>query len=239
MPCFTLTASISPLALERFPACQRNGTQRLASDCPVAFYNCDNGATNYHLYTKTFMGSTQQDTTTVCNGGASSGTTPVSWKMMSSANAYYGIPLQSQEIAIWNTSTGSSITATVEIAGSAALNTTDIWVEFEYPTSSGSPLGGNATTKATILATGTAVTSSSATWSGSPASKQKLTASFTPNMAGIIKARVYLAKPSTTVYIDPMITLSNGVANRRQYILPGYGSVNETAQGEFSAPFVS
>jgi hypothetical protein len=43
---------------------------------------------------------------------------------------------------------------------------------------------------------------------GSPAVKQKLSVSFTPQMKGVVKARIYVARASTTVYIDPLITIT-------------------------------
>ncbi len=105
--------------------------------------------------------------------------------------------------------------------------------------SSGFPLGSTVTTRPTAIATPSAIASSSASWGGSPSSRQQLSASFTPQMKGVIKARVYLAKPGATVYVDPYIGLSNNISNRRQYLLPGYGGMNETAQGEFSYTFAS
>lgn len=63
-------------------------------------------------------------------------------------------------------------------------------------------------TKANNLATGTALTASSATWASSPGSPQKLSVSFTPQQKGYIRGVVKVGKASTTVYVDPLITLS-------------------------------
>ena len=38
--------------------------------------------------------------------------------------------------------------------------------------------------------------------------KQKISVSFTPQMKGAVHVKVCLAKASTTVYVDPYITLS-------------------------------
>ncbi len=214
-----------------------SGTMPNLLDSITRVFDCDSAATNYRLYTRNYMGSAQSNIAVTRTGGAAGSGTPLSWKLDSSANAAQSYPLEAQEIAIWNELVGTSITATVEIAGAAALNTTDIWVEFDYPGSSGSPLGNRASTRGAYLS-GITIPASSASWTGSPASTQKLSASFTPQMPGVIKARVYLAKPNTSVYVDPYIGLDNGVANRRQYLLPGLGNMNETAQGEVSCGFV-
>jgi hypothetical protein len=52
------------------------------------------------------------------------------------------------------------------------------------------------------------VTSSAASWGGSPAHTQKLQVTFTPQMKGPVKARIFVAKPSITVYVDPLLTIS-------------------------------
>ena len=126
------------------------GTVPDPASISLRMHNCDSGATNTRFFTQNYVGTTQQETTVVRNGGASDGTTPVSWNLSANANAYFGMPLASEPIAIWNGATGASLTATIEIAGTGALNTNDIWVEFEYPGSASFPQGSVATTKARL-----------------------------------------------------------------------------------------
>ena len=71
------------------------------------------------------------------------------------------------------------------------------------------------TTKATVLSSNAAVASDSSSWNGGGSgagwSPFKLTLTLSspqPQMAGFIEARVRVAKPSATYYIDPMPVLS-------------------------------
>jgi len=172
-------------------------------------HNCDSGSKNYRFYTSNYMGTSQQETTIVHTGGASDGTTAISWNIGTTAHVSFGLPFQSEEITQWNDTTGSSKTATVEIAGANTLTNADIWMEIEYPGNASFPIGSTANCRASnILTTPANVTTSSASWGGSPAVTQKLQVTFTPQMKGPIKARIYVAKPSITVYVDPLITVA-------------------------------
>ena len=68
-----------------------------------------------------------------------------------------------------------------------------------------------STTKANLLAAGTAVAPDISVWSGAaiPAwAPFKLTATLTPGLAGYIHARVRVGKASATYYIDPQVYLT-------------------------------
>lgn len=185
-----------------------SGTNDGNTHMDVKFINCSSSAINYSLNESNYSGSLEHELTTVRTGGASNGTTTVGWKMVSNSVVSKVVPLISEDIAIWNESTGSSKTVTVEIAGSSALTDAEAWLEVEYQGSSSTPKTTIVDDKCAELATPANQTTSSATWGGSPSSKQKLEVTFTPQMKGIIRARVYLAKASTTLYVDPKITVS-------------------------------
>lgn len=177
--------------------------------CNLSLRNCDSGSLNYRFYESGYNYSIQHETTTIRTGGASDGTTAISWKNITGANSVTTIPLRSPPIEIWNDTTGSSKTATVEIAGASTLTNADIWMELEYLGNASFPISTITTNRvADILTTPSNVTTSAAGWGGSPAVTQKLQITFTPQMKGIVSARIYLAKPSTTVYIDPLITIT-------------------------------
>lgn len=176
----------------------------------VRVENCDSSSTNYRIYLANYMATLQQETTIIRTGGASDGTTALSWNIVSTANSNFYQPFISEEIAIWNDVTGSSKTATIEINSGGTLTNGDVWVEIEYLGSSTSPVGSLISSrKSDILQSNTNITTSSATWAGSLAGStpQKLQVTFTPQMKGPVKARIYVAK-SQTVYIDPLITLT-------------------------------
>lgn len=177
-------------------------------------YNCDSGDTNYRIWTEALAGSVVSETTIVRSGGASDGTTSLSWKMVSNANAEYPLlQLESPEIVRWNETTGSSITVTVEtITDNVTLTDDECWLEVQYLGTSGFPLGTFISdAKADVLATAANQTTSSETWTTTGLTtpvKQKLSVSFTPQEKGFIHAVVKLARASTTVYVCPKLDVT-------------------------------
>ncbi|MBZ9659763.1 hypothetical protein LB523_11975 [Mesorhizobium sp. ESP-6-4] len=176
----------------------------------VDYIRADSGGTNYKQGRYRYEGSTVQETTIVRTGGATDGTTPLSWKIVTTANSSRHFPYESAVIAIWNDTTGASVTATIEgiWGGGAVPNNDDIWIAVEYLGSSSSPQSSFArTSPADTLAAGGAIASSTATWGGSTTAF-KMAATFTPQQKGWIFVIVKAAKASSTFYIDPKITLS-------------------------------
>lgn len=181
----------------------------------VRLVNCDSADTNYRYEYQAYQGSIVNETTIVRTSGASDGTTPVSRKMVSNANAKFYSPLVDSfdDIIIWNETTGSSKTLTIEVVSDGVTFKDDeLWLEVEYLGTSGFPLSSLAHDRKTNpLASGTNQDTSSVTWTTTGLSspvKQKLVATFTPQEKGPIRARVMLAKASSTVYIDHKPTLA-------------------------------
>lgn len=186
----------------------------------VSMYNCDSADTNYRLWIETYAGNIKSETTIVRTGGASDGTTTLSWKMASSASAnYLTAPLVSDEIPRWNDTVAATVTATVEIvhdsqgAGAgAAFTNEEVWLEVMYLGTSGVPLGSFiSNAKADVLATAADQATSTATWTTTGLTtpvKQKLSITFTPQEKGFMLAKVHLGKASKTLYVDPKITVS-------------------------------
>jgi hypothetical protein len=175
---------------------------------------CDDGDTNYRLWVIEYSGNIYSETVIVRSGGASDGTTPLSWRMATNTVPEYPLlVLASPEFAAWNDTTGSAITVTVEvITDGVTLNDDECWLEVNYLGTSGVPLGATSSdAKADIIAAGAAQTSSSETWTTtglSSPTKQKLSVTFTPQEKGYLQAVVKLAKASTTVYVDPYLTVT-------------------------------
>lgn len=181
----------------------------------VEMYNCDAGDTNYKLWIERYEGTIRDETTIVRSGGASDGTTPVARKMTTRSAAVFPYHvLRSPEIGDWIESVGSSKTMTVEIIhdSTTALTDKEVWLEVYYLGTSGFPLGSLASdAAATIVATGANQTASSVTWTTTGLTnpnKQKLDVTFTPQEKGWYIARVCLAKPSYTIYFDPLPTVT-------------------------------
>lgn len=180
-----------------------------SAGCRISVYNCDSGNTNYKLAIDDYAGTIRQETTLVKTGGATDGTTPIAWKMVttSSVNEYDNY-LRSDWMAVWIDTTGSSKTITVDILHDSATALTDAecWIEVSYLGSASTPLGTATSDKrADVLTTAAAQTSSSATWTTTGMSnpnKQKLEVTFTPQQKGFVSARVCIGKASKTVYVD-------------------------------------
>lgn len=176
----------------------------------IDFIRSGSAGVNYTVHRAAYAGTLDEETTIVRTGGASDGTTPIAWKVITTANCTYSMPFECPPIAIWNDTTGSAVTATVEGiwgAGVVPLDT-EIWIECEFLGSSSSPLGSFvADCAADLLTAGANQTSSSETWGGST-TKFKLNVTFTAQMKGWVYARVKIGKASTTAYIDPLVTLS-------------------------------
>ena len=178
-------------------------------------WNCDSGATNYKLKISDYPGNIDSETTIVRAGGASDGTTTYSWKM--AANTYCndsGGYLVSPDISAWNDTTGSAVTVTVDIVHDSltALTDGEVWIDVEYAGASGSPLGSNASDrKSGSLAAAANQTTSTAAWTTTGLTnpnKQKLSVTVTPQQKGWLIGRVYLAKASKTIYVDPKLQVS-------------------------------
>jgi hypothetical protein len=182
----------------------------------VSLYNCDSADTNYRLIIKDFSGSIFSETTIVRTGGATDGTTPISWRMVCNSNANDSLyPLISDPISVWNETVGSALTITVEIVHDSvtALEDNEVWVDVEYLGTSGRPLGATVSDqRADVLTTAVAQTSSSEAWTTTGLTnpnKQKLSVSITPQEKGFITARACLAKAAAyTIYVDSKITVT-------------------------------
>lgn len=176
----------------------------------VDFIRCGSSGVNYTVFRHRISGTLDQETTIVRTGGASDGTTPISWKVITTANCNYSMPFDCPPIAIWNDTVGSAKTATIEgvWGGGAVPNDDDIWLDLEYLGDASSPQGSFVNDgKANLLTTAAGQASSSATWGGST-TKFKLDVTFTAQQKGWIYARVKCAKASSTFYIDPLVTLT-------------------------------
>jgi hypothetical protein len=190
-------------------------TGTLVQRSRMTLHNCDSGDTNYRVLVKDLYGAQSQETVIVRTDGATDGTTPLSWRLVTTSSADSSIRrFESGEIVRWNETTGSAITATVEILhdSATALDDDEIWLEVMYLGTSGVPLGTwISDAAASVLATPAAQTASTVAWTTTgitDVNKQKLAVTFTPQEKGFIHARVVMGVASKTVYVDPKITVS-------------------------------
>jgi hypothetical protein len=197
-------------------------------------HNCDSGNKNYRMFEGSYLGSIQTTTTTTdTTNPATDNSTAIAWQINSSSAASFGQPYYTEYFPIteWYNTTGSSVTAKIQIAGPQSLNNSQIWPECEYLESSSYPLGTVVTGRAASpLTTPSTWTTSTDSWNGSPTYKQYMTVSATPNMKGSIRCRIGVADPSITEYVSPRLLLGTQTSNI-QYIMPGMGYVNEQPLG--------
>jgi hypothetical protein len=115
----------------------------------------------------TYSGTLTTDIAVVHTGGASDGTTTVSWKIVSNSLTKLLLPFEAMAIAQWNSSTGSSKTVSFEAIAnaSAVLTNAQLWATVTYLGTAGSVVSATGTTGlATPLTTATNITTSSVAW---------------------------------------------------------------------------
>jgi hypothetical protein len=174
----------------------------------VILIRCDTGTANYRNEEYHFEGTGTTETTIVRTGGATDGTTGFSNKIVTNTQAKWACPYEMSPVAIWNDTTGSAKTVTVEGIASAVPNNDEVWMEVEYLSSATSLLGARSTTNKVVLATAAANTTSTSTWGGALTGKFKMAVTITPQQKGPFTVYVKVGKASTTVYIDPFITVT-------------------------------
>jgi hypothetical protein len=170
---------------------------------------CDHGTNFIRHAHQSFEGTVTEDTVRVRDNSDSS----YSHKLVSSAYTKFYSPLRSFPVARYNATEGSAITVRVEVlTDGVTLTDGDFWIEANYLGNASYPLGSiESSAKADILATASNLATSSEGWtttSISTPTKQYAEVTFTPQTSGPIEVTAFLAKPSTTVYVDPDITVS-------------------------------
>lgn len=173
----------------------------------IRIVNCDSGATNYNYHGKFYAGAISSESTIVLLASTSR-------KMVTVANSDIATPLVLDDIVVYNNDTGAAKTVTVEIVNDGlTLTDAEVWAEVEYLGNASYPLSSFNDDKIADELYGTPANqaSSTAAWVttglASPV-KQKLEVTFTPQLAGVFKVRVFLARASTTIYVDPQVVVS-------------------------------
>jgi hypothetical protein len=171
----------------------------------VILMDCDAGDNHYRNERYNFMGTQTVETTIIRVGGATDGTTPISWKIVTTADSETEVPFESLPIYVWNDTVGTAKTVTIEgiWGGGAVPLNTDIWLEAYAKTVSGFPTAAKVTNgRATPLDAGTNLPAGSGAWGGST-TKFSMAVTFTPAERGLITLYVKTGRPNSTFYIDP------------------------------------
>lgn len=231
----------SSVAEFRFENCKLGASVAITSSTPTAPGACSVEAINSdsadpttagQRYAKhVYQGVVTSETTIVRTGGASDGIASFSRKMVSTANTKFFSPLEGPWVYFWNSTLSATTVAFETVTNNVTLTDAEAWIEVEHLGTSGFPLSLIERDRAAdILATPANQTTSSETWTTTGLTtpvKQTLSESVTPAEIGWIRARVCLAKASTTVYFCPKIQSTS----TRQYMAPDGSIVNASASG--------
>lgn len=178
----------------------------------------DSGATGYRQERYWYQGTLTTDTVVVLTGGASDGTTPISWKVASTANNKRFIPFECFEIVQWNSVVGSSKTATIQFltdtATDATLTNADVWIEAHVLNNASYPLAALVTSApANQLTTGTTLTagvgtSSWVTTGITTPNSQQVSVTFTQQIPGYVRFVVKVGRASlATLRVNPLVAI--------------------------------
>ena len=169
----------------------------------------DSANTNYYQSRVSYQGTLTPDTTVFNN--ATDGVTPLSWKVVSSANANPQAPFECFEIVQW-AAAGTFAASTIQItSATASLTQSDVWVSTSYLAASSSLASRVSTGTTNQLPQGSSPSSLGAgTWGTGAAAHNYVLAvpSFTTSQAGYVRFKVRVGKPSLTVWIDPAVTIA-------------------------------
>ncbi len=174
----------------------------------------DSGNTNYNQSKIYYLGTQTVETTIVRTGGATDGTTPISWKVTPTANSKWLLPFECIPITIWNsTITPTTFTVTlfgVSTGGSVPDNAT-VWMDIEGLGTASFPLGTiTTTTKASNLAAAGSNSSDSSTWGGGTTPFKIVSSAITMQKVGYLNiyVKVVTSSGTPTIYIDPLVVLT-------------------------------
>lgn len=213
----TLVGNLGLPLVTQFVNCELGASVTVAAtpttpSCITQLIVSDSSTSNSRQEIYDYPGGLTTETTIVRTGGATNGTTPMSWKVATNANISRPAPFQCFDMAIWNATTGSSKTVTVEIVNDGTtLTNGEAWIEVEYLGSSSFPISTLITSGAAMVGTATNLPTSSVTWTTTGITtpvKQYMQVTITPQMVGLIRVSVKLARASKTVYVDPAITVA-------------------------------
>ena len=148
----------------------------------VTLIRTDSAETSYRTAVMgDYAGDLTTSITVVRTGGASDGVTPVSWKLETTANAEWTIPLAALPIWKFNDTADAEINVTIEgvadpRAFSALPTNKEFWIDLAYQGTAGSSLGLTASGTADVISAGTALTASTEAWDSAATARANTTA---------------------------------------------------------------
>lgn len=173
----------------------------------VDYIASDNGATTASQGRRRYAGSL--DVSTSVSNNATDGTTAYSWTVVTTANCSRALPFECFEIDKWVAAGTYASSLVFLTSATASLTNADVWVEVEYLGSGATPVGSQVTSAPATMATaGSTLSGGSWTTGGLGNNYQIAIPSFTTALAGYVRVKIKVAKPSLTVNIDPAVTIA-------------------------------
>jgi hypothetical protein len=194
----------------------RNAAPTTPTNIKLRIHHCSSANKSYDFYEEDAFGNIQDETTIKRTGGAADpDAVGISWKMVSTAlteDNLIRIALASPPIVGWLASAASQ-TLTIHGVYDSVTNLQDdeVWAEVRYPADNTSGLGSLTSTKCAVLGTPADLTASTETWTTTGLTnpnKFKFALTIDPGKTGPFEVVIHLAKASTTIYIDPMVTIT-------------------------------
>lgn len=181
----------------------------------VTVFNCASGDTHYNFGFYNALGEVVSQTGIYANGAKYDGTNGVGWQITTTSAARYSTPFVTPWIEFPLVEGLAAITPSVEIVrsgSSTAYQDDEVWGEFAYQGTSGSPLSVFVNDRMALLGTPANQDTGSlgaSDWTGENATswygKLAPSSAITPVEIGTLRARIYVGEPSITVYADPQI----------------------------------
>lgn len=170
----------------------------------ATMHNCDSGSTRIRMAVAAFNGTIRTETAFVKQDGASDGSA-YSWRIETNANPTPGlVGLESEEQAFVIPAAGAPLTVAIDVLTEGVqLTDADVWLEVQEV---GAPKGTFYRSRVAPLATPKALPASGATWSTSGMAAprpQRVSLTFTPQVAGLALWKITLARPNTVMCVDP------------------------------------
>lgn len=176
--------------------------------------NTDSSATNYREELARLGGVLSSETSVkvLAPRRATNGTVSYSHRIATDTNTSFGLPFYTDDYVITNTAVQSPVTLSMSVlADNHELTNADIWIEVEYVGVEGPYKSSFVSSRKPVIGSATTYTNdTSTTWAVpglvSP-QKKKISVTFEPKYPQPIRVRVFVARPSTTVYLHPRPTI--------------------------------
>lgn len=216
----TLSAAVSMMCPTQFINCRLPASITLAATPTIPattfvdIIGCDSAAVNSSTFQQAryaYQGTLTADNTVY--NGATDGVNPISWKVVTTANANPQSPFECFEIVQWASAGTYAASTIVATSATGSMTNNDLFVRVEYLGNASYPLASAVTNgNSPQLPQGASPTSlaTGATWGTGGAGTNYTLAipSFTTALAGYVRFTVFVAKPSITVWIDPKATIA-------------------------------